>query len=136
MGANNSSARSVARCALTYDHRADLINELSDLRLAAGGIRALLTRGDRGKPRLDALQIRKDGVVDAIGAAVLALESKNMLLALRARRVVELERPRVDTRVRFGARDLQRRRRGRNGHEGGAAIRFGFPRHGESSSGP
>jgi len=33
-----------------------------DFRLAASRIRALLTRRDRGEPRLDALQVREDGV--------------------------------------------------------------------------
>jgi len=49
----------------------------------------LLPRRDRGESRLDTLQVREDGVVDAIGAAVLRFEGANALVALRTRFVVQ-----------------------------------------------
>ena len=89
------------------NHRPNLVDELGDLRFTAGRIRTLLTRRNRGEARLNALQVRKDGMVDAIGATVLGFEGANVLLTLRARCVVEFERARLHASIRFGARDLQ-----------------------------
>ncbi len=56
------------------NHHAELVDELRDLRFTPGRIRALLARRDRGEPRLNALQVRKDGMVDAIGTTVFRFE--------------------------------------------------------------
>jgi len=67
-----------------------LIYEFCDLRLTARRIGALLTRRDRGEPRLNALQVRQDAAVDAVGAAVLRLEGADALVALRARFMIQV----------------------------------------------
>jgi len=72
------------------NHCANLIYEFCDLRLTARRIGALLTRRDRGEPRLNALQVRQDAAVDAVGAAVLRLEGADALVALRARFMIQV----------------------------------------------
>ncbi len=85
-----------------------MLDELRDLRLPAGRRRTLLTRRDRREMRLDTLEIREHGVVDAVGTTVLSLKRADVLVALRSRRMVEFERARLEQVVRFRASDLRR----------------------------
>ncbi len=68
-------------------------------------------------------------MVDAIGAAELRFGGADAFVALRACRVVEFERARFQARVRFRARDLQRRGRGRDRRERGATVSLRFTSH-------
>jgi len=68
-------------------------------------------------------------VVDAIGTTVLRFEGADVLVALRTRRVVEFKRPRLDARIRFGARDLQNRQCRLYCGERRAANGLSFTRH-------
>ena len=75
-------------------------------------------------------------MIDTIGAAIFGFEGANVLVALRARVLIELERARFEEFVGLRARDLMRGQR--DGHRGKRrrAMRLGFPRHSKSSIGP
>ena len=75
------------------------------------------------------MQIGKHRMIDTIGAAVFGLEGANVLVALRARVMIELERARFEELVGLRTRDLAPGQRDGHRSERRRAIRFGFTRH-------
>ena len=75
-------------------------------------------------------------MIDTIGAAVFGLEGANVLVALRARAMIELESARFEELVGLRTRDLARGQRDGHRSERRWAFKFGFTRHLKISIGP
>ena len=87
------------------DDLAELLGELRDLRLVVVGGILELTCGDRGKSRLQVLEVTQQRVVDPVGAPELGFELADTLLALCSRFVVEVLGTLLEQLVRLGTTD-------------------------------